>query len=271
MKQTLLSNINKSSKNHIYAALMMFCLLSINESHAKDQVAIPVISDGHLNQSQRIRGQLRARQFAVISAGLSAKLIRFSLSHGDKIKKGQQIAQFDCRIKQAEQAVINAKLNAASTKFEINQKLSSLNNISQLEVSQSEADVFIMTAELKKIEATLSECQIKAPFAGMITQKHVQPYQYVRVGEPLLELVDTRNLEVEMVIPSQWLSWLGRGATFNLTLDEINSTLDGNIDRIVGIVDPVSQTLRIIGVLKKPVKNLLPGMSGEVTFTERKQ
>lgn len=219
------------------------------------------------NTFQRIRGQLRSRHFAVISSGLSAKLIKFPLIHGDSVKKNQLIAQFDCRIKLAEKAVVDAKLKASKTKFKINKKLSTLNNISKLEVIQSEAEVFIMQAELKKINALLSECKITAPFAGIITEKHVQAFQYVREGEPLLELVNIKGLEVEMIVPSKWLSWLKNMAPFVLNIDELNISLNGKIDRIVGNVDPISQTIRIIGVLTSPVNELLPGMSGEVVFS----
>ena len=255
-----------------FLTFFIFFLLvtdSQSEPLPKLQAEITALQNSGYPEShvQRIRGQLRARQFTVISAGLSAKLINFPLSYGDKVINEQKLVQFDCRIKVAEKAVVNAKLKAARTKFSVNKKLSKLNNISQLDVSESEADVLIMKAELRKINAILSECQIKAPFSGIITQKYVQAYQYVREGDPLLELVDTKRLEVEMVVPSRWLSWLNSGVPFSLTLDELNLSLDGQIDRIVGNVDPISQTIRIIGILNSPIEKLLPGMSGEVIFS----
>lgn len=121
-------------------------------------------------------------------------------------------------------------------------------------------------AELNRIEALLSRCVVTSPFAAVVSEKLAQAFQYVKEGDSLLELVDTSNLEVEMVIPSKWLKKLAAGTQFSLQLDEFDTPVRAKIDRNVGTIDPVSQTIRVIGVLLSPPGKLLPGMSGEVIF-----
>ncbi len=218
-----------------------------------------------------LRGQLRARQFTIIAAGLSGKLISFPVTHGQRIKKGQKIAVFDCRMEKAEKAVLIAKLDAAKSKLEVNNKLASYKNISLLEVTLAKAEVAIQTSELNKSEALIANCIIKAPFSGIIADKMAQAHQYVKEGEPLLELINTSNLEVEMVVPSKRLATIPRGTVFSLQLDEKTTPIKAKIDRNVGAIDPVSQTIRVIGKLITPPKSLLPGMSGEIQFTTLKK
>jgi len=79
-------------------------------------------------------------------------------------------------------------------------------------------------------------------------------------------LVDTSNLEVEMVIPSRWLKRLSAGTVFAINLDESAQPVKARIDRNIGTIDPVSQTIRVIGTLISPPLSLLPGMSGEISF-----
>jgi RND family efflux transporter MFP subunit len=243
-----------------------------NTEQENQIVQTPLVSvtdqpeDEPLQQKQRIRGQLRSSQFTLLSAGIAAKIVAFPFSHGDRVTKKQLLVRFDCRSQHAEQAVIAAKLKATQVKYEVHKKLSKLNNISQLELNQSEAEVRVMEAEHKKVAALISECKIHAPFDGVITQKNVQAFQYVREGEPLLELVNSDQLEVEMVIPSVWLQWLKNDTPFSLLLDESSQLIEGKVSRIVGSIDPVSQTLRVIGVFPTKENSLLPGMSGEVVF-----
>jgi len=237
--------------------------------HADDIVKSPLIKP--LLKSQRvIRGQLRAREFTVIAAGLSGKLIRFPIMHGQRLKKGQSIAVFNCKMAAAEKAIAVAKLNAAKSKLEVNTNLAKYKNISQLEVTLSKAEVAIQRAELNRAQAILSDCTIKAPFSGVVTKKIAQAYQYIKEGDPLLELVNTAHLEVEMVIPSRWLTRLRIGTLFTIQLDEIPTPVKAKISRNVGTIDPISQTIQVIATLIKPAKELLPGMSGEINFLEKK-
>ena len=218
-----------------------------------------------------LRGQLRARQFTIIAAGLSGKLTSFPVTHGQRISKGQKIAAFDCRMETAEKAVVIAKLNAAKSKLAVNNKLASYNNISLLEVTLAKSEVAIQKSELNKSQALLANCTIKAPFSAIVSNKIAQAHQYVKEGEPLLELIDTSSLEIEMVVPSKRLAKIPKGTIFSIQLDEMGTPIKAKIDRNVGAIDPVSQTIRVIAKLINPPKSLLPGMSGEIKFTTLKK
>jgi len=215
-----------------------------------------------------IRGQLKAREFTIISAGLSGKLIKFSVDSGQIITKGDKLAVFKCKIESAEKDIAEAKLNAARNKLSANVELKKYNNISHLDVSLSKAEVAIQSAELKRAKAILSECTIVAPFSGIVVEKFVQAYQYIKQGDPLLELVNTANLEVEMVIPSKWLEKVSINTDISIMFDELSTSVKAKISRNMGVIDPVSQTIRVVAQLKSPSKQLLPGMSGEVSFTK---
>jgi multidrug efflux pump subunit AcrA (membrane-fusion protein) len=134
-------------------------------------------------------------------------------------------------------------------------------------LSLSKAALSIAQAELRRIDTLLSHCVVQAPFAGVITAKPVQAYQFVAKGGPLLDMINTTKLEVEMILPSRWLVEIRPGTRFSLLVDETGSRVDARVDRIVSQVDPVSQTVRVIGVLlDPPTPDLLPGMSGNIHF-----
>ncbi|NOQ34659.1 MAG: efflux RND transporter periplasmic adaptor subunit [Methylococcaceae bacterium] len=236
-------------------------------AYSDDVIKSPIFSMTSLSKSENVlRGQLRARQFTTIAAGIAGKLTRFPVTHGQRIKKGQTIATFDCRMEAAEKAVAVAKLNGAQSKLEVNTQLAKYKNISTLEVTLAKSEVAIQKAELNRARAILANCKISAPFSAIVASKIAQAHQYVKEGDPLLEIIDTSSLEVEMVIPSRWLQKMPKGTDFSIQLDEFATPINAKIDRNVGAIDPVSQTIRVIGKLVNPPKELLPGMSGEIKF-----
>ena len=249
--------------------LAISLLFTVSAAHADNLIKSPLTATLAAPKSENvIRGQLRARQFTTLAANLPGKLISFPVIVGQRLNKGQTIAVFDCQIEKAEKDVSLAKLGAAQSKLQVNTQLAQYKNVSELELTLSKSEVAVQKAELSRIEAVLSKCVVVSPFAAVVSEKVAQAFQYVKEGEPLLELVDTNHLEVEMVIPSRLLKKLANGTVFTLKLDEIDTPVKAKIDRNVGTIDPVSQTIRVIATLLNPPVALLPGMSGEVVFSD---
>ena len=70
-------------------------------------------------------------------------------------------------------------------------------------------------------------------------------------------------------MPSYWLRTIASGTAFKFAVDELGVVHDGKIVRIGAAVDPVSQTIKIVGVFIVRPENVLSGMSGNATFEGR--
>lgn len=213
-----------------------------------------------------VRGQLRPAEHTLLSAGIAGQITAIAVKTGSIIKQGELLVRFDCREQEAQQDIFAARLQAARTQLDVNDRLQSFNNISTLEVDLARAEMAIAEAESRRNSAVLDKCEIHAPFDGTVVARHVQVHQYVGVGEALLQVVNPASLEIEAVIPSSALSWVKVGEKFSLQLDETGAIVVATIDRLVGEVDPVSQTLRIFGRIDSTLDKLLPGMSGRLIF-----
>lgn len=214
-----------------------------------------------------VRAQLRPKTHTVLAARMNGLLKSFDVRPGALLSSGALIAQFDCQEQEAERAIIEARLRAANSKHKINLKLARMDNLSKLDLNLSAAELAIARAETQRSAAVLGKCTVFAPFDGMVMEKFIQPYQYVAEGEPLLRLVDTENLEVEMVVPSGWLKHMKVGVEFTLDLDDFNQQVQARIDRVIGEIDPVSQTVHIVGAIIKSPQGILPGMSGLIQLS----
>ncbi|PCJ40591.1 MAG: hypothetical protein COA71_10115 [SAR86 cluster bacterium] len=252
-------------------SVVLFALHSglVNAQSVEEIMAeINAVSPSLNNAGETYRGQLRPVNFTQISSGLDAKLNSFPVRAGNRIEQGEVIAEFNCAIEQANNTIELAREESAARSVEINERLRQLNNLSELELAQSRSELDIARAEVERTTSILSECVIRAPFSGTVTEKYVEAYQYVSQGEVLIELIDTRNLEIEMVLPSLNLRRYQVGRQFEFLIDETDQTVNAVIDRVVNVIDPVSQTVRVIGTLIQPPGNLMPGMSGVVFFPE---
>ena len=81
-----------------------------------------------------------------------------------------------------------------------------------------------------------------------------------------MTVVDLSRLEVEVIAPSRWLARLRPGTEFTFRVDETGDVFTGRVERIGAMVDAVSQTVRLHGILEGGGSRVLPGMSGVAEF-----
>jgi RND family efflux transporter MFP subunit len=217
-------------------------------------------------QSNVVRAQLVPLQKAVFSGGITAIVEEVHVNEGEFVKKGARLLTFDCDAIEASRQVAQARVESSEATLQVNIELVKLNSVGPLEVKLNQADLEAARGELDAVQAKIKHCDIRAPFDGAITMRAVDQHQFVAEGERMLELVSRDALEARMLMPSTSLSWLRVGSDFIMLIEEIDTSMKGEIVRIGGAVDPVSLTIPVFGRLDAEDERLLPGMSGRVQF-----
>lgn len=229
---------------------------------ARPAIAAPADSSG----DNRIRTQFAPRNEVVISSELSAKISSLPLRDGEAFRAGQTLVAFDCALFQAQLGKAKAALETGRQTLAVQQRLTELNSTGALELQQAQGKVNEGQAEVAYMQATVSRCSIQAPFAGRVAKRLAANHQYVTPGTPLLGLIDTSELELQLIVPSQWLTRLKVGSKFQVQVDELGKQIGARIVRIGARIDPVSQTVALTGVVEGSPAGLLPGMGGWATF-----
>ena len=121
-------------------------------------------------------------------------------------------------------------------------------------------------SELRIAELNVERCEIRAPFDGAVEEVVVNAFESIQPQVELMKIIMTDVLELEMVVSSEWVSWLTIGHPINVYIDEIQEDFNASISGIGANVDAVSQTIQLKGTITNASSALLPGMSGRVVF-----
>ncbi len=213
-----------------------------------------------------IRGLVKPVTRATLSSEISGRIISLPFKMGDRFKKGQLLVQFDCSLYKAELAAARAQLEAEKKKHENNLQLLELNAISKIEVDISAVEVKKADAEKQISSVRAQRCVIKAPYDGRVMELAVHEHESVGTDQPLLSILNDNQLEIELIVPSNWLTWLQREVEFKFLIDETGQDYNAAVAQLGASVDPVSQTIRVKGVFKSDAGNVLSGMSGTARF-----
>ncbi len=212
------------------------------------------------------RALVVASQEAVLSSELAARIKSIFVKEMEKFKKGDLLIQFDCSLYEAQKDVVKANENSALIKLKSDEQMLQMRSIGKYELELSMSQYEKAKSELRIAELNVERCEIRAPFDGAVEVVLVNAFESIQPQVELMKIIKTDVLELEMVVSSEWVSWLTIGHPINVYIDEIQEEFNASISGIGANVDAVSQTIQLKGTITNASSALLPGMSGRVVF-----
>ena len=207
---------------------------------AAQPVAEPVATPSDL-----VRGVVNPSSESTISSKMTARIVALPFSEGQSFAAGALLARFDCSQIKAELTAAQAAAAAYRKSYETNVELDQYEAIGKNELAVSQANLGKAQAEANAVATQLTDCDVRAPFAGKVVERLANVKEIAASGQPLLKIQSGHDVELELIVPSNWLNWLQPGATFAFKIDETGNTLRGRIKRFGAAVDPVSKTIRV--------------------------
>jgi len=212
------------------------------------------------------RALVVASQEAVLSSELAARITSISVKEMERFKKGDLLIQFDCSLYEAQKDVVRANENSALIKLKSDEQMLQMRSIGKYELELSISEYEKAKSELRIAELNVERCEIRAPFDGAVEEVVVNAFESIQPQVELMKIIKTDVLELEMVVSSEWVSWLTIGHPITVYIDEIQEEFNASISGIGANVDAVSQTIQLKGTITNASSALLPGMSGRVVF-----
>lgn len=220
--------------------------------------------------ADNVRGLIKPVEKAVISSEIRGKITDIPFKSGDAFKKGDLLVSFDCSFYRADMASADAAYKSKQKVYENNKQLLALNAISDIDVDISRSEVEMARAERTMRAIRVNQCKIKAPYSGRVIELAVSEHETVPAEKELLSILNDSDLEIELIVPSNWLNWLTVNETFSFQIDETGKTLDAKVSKMGAVVDPVSQTIKLTGKFDdQQFGDVLSGMSGTALFKQQ--
>ncbi|MDD9910257.1 MAG: efflux RND transporter periplasmic adaptor subunit [Ahrensia sp.] len=212
------------------------------------------------------RGVVMPNAEVTLSASVSGRIKTMPFRNGHAFRKGDTLVEFDCSRQEADLRGAKAVLSKARSYHKGKQRLKQRGAAGAQEVREAGADVETAKASVDGLSEIIRLCQITAPFDGRVVERHAETYEIPAVNAPVLSVVDSSRLELDLIVPSTWLRWVAEGTHFTFSVDELGKSFDARVLRLGAKVDPVSQTIKITGAFADAPQRVLAGMSGTARF-----
>ncbi|MBI2827535.1 MAG: efflux RND transporter periplasmic adaptor subunit [Planctomycetia bacterium] len=140
-------------------------------------------------------------------------------------------------------------------------------------VHEHQALLALRRAELALAQQNREDAILKAPFVGVIQQRHVAPGSYVTVGQMVVTLVRIDPLRFRAGVPERAATGLALGQKVRIFLEGVPDPIEARIDRISPALDVSSRALVIEADVKNAGDRWRSGLfaEGEIVFDARQQ
>jgi RND family efflux transporter MFP subunit len=126
-------------------------------------------------------------------------------------------------------------------------------------IAQAQARVEAADAELRRIQDVLDKRTVRAPFDGFIVAKHTEVGQWLSQNSPVFEVVELKEVDVQVMVPERHIQELHAGGKANVRIEALGEeVLQGVISRIVPQADTKSRLFPVMIRLKNPMHSGRP-------------
>lgn len=263
--------------------------------------AEPAPGDRILNAS----GYITARRIATVSAEITGRITEVLVEEGMRVEQDQVLARLDdalaqvdlrlagaqVRASEAALASLSAQLAEARRVLARNRGLEEKNFVTDAEITRSVAEVERLTADVARAEADLEAARqqadrareriddhvIRAPFAGVVTDKNAQPGEIVAPGSAgggftrtgICTLVDMASLEIEVDVNEAFISRVVEGQPVEARLDAWpDEPIPARVVAIIPTANRDKATVKVRIGLDRPDPRILPDMGVNVAFLQ---
>jgi RND family efflux transporter MFP subunit len=250
-------------------------------------------------------GYIVARRRATVSSKVTGKVMKVMLEEGQRVEAGQVIARLDDSNWKASLAQSNAQLqqaeaNVASAQtafddakpiFERSEKQKAAAVISAQSFDESHAQFNVARNNLliaqRGLEAAragvevaqhnLDDTVIRAPFAGIVTEKAAQPGELVspisagggftRTG--IGTIVDMDSLEVEVDVSENFINRVRPQQPVTIKLNAYPDwDIPGSVIAMIPTADRAKATVKVRIAIKQKDPRIIPEMGARVAFLD---
>lgn len=201
---------------------------------------------------------------------VGGKVVQKKISEGAMLKKGGILAKIDTR--DYENAYLSAKANyelAAGNLARV-RKLYKQGVAPQSQLDDATAAIRNTRAARDNAALMLERCTIKAPLAGTANRVFIEPGQFLKVGDPIAEIIQMDRVKVRVGIPESDVDAVRSIDDFDVTIDALGGrTFRAKKYFLSKTADPMARLYNLDLEIQNADGIILPDMFARIEIVKK--
>lgn len=227
--------------------------VAAEEAAAPTPVTVVEARRGPVAVQVATTSSVEAERTAKVLSQTSGVLTEVRVREGDQVAAGQVLARVDPRDRQL--ALEQAELRLARAEAELSRQARAFEAdlVSEYDFDKAKFDRDLAASERETARLELDRTEIRAPFAGRVTEVLLVAGAHLDPAQQLLTLSDFDTLVVRLYLPERDVVGLAPGQRARVRPEsEVGEALPGRIREISPVVDPTTGTVKVTVEVPSP-------------------
>jgi len=244
-------------------------------------VTIQTAGPARIKSAMTLPGEIRFNEdrTAHVVPRLAGVVEGISANLGQQVRKGQVlavIASTELSERRSELLAAQKRLSLAKTTFEREKKLweeniSAEQDYLQAQQAMREAEIAVHNAQQKLMalgaspsvsagSGALNRHEIRAPFDGMVVEKHIALGEAVKEDASIFTISDLSTVWAEIIVPAKDINVIRVGEKVTIRATAFDSTASGTVSYLGALVGEQTRTAKARVTLANPRMAWRPGL-----------
>jgi RND family efflux transporter MFP subunit len=250
---------------------------------ATEKPAVEVKSEAvsmiEVPRTLRLTGTLRGDRETDLAANANGRVLATSVERGEQVKPGQVLAKLDTRA--ASLSASEARAQVDSSRAQEEQAKIECDRYAQLKAKGAITDVeyqskitqcrtLPLNVQAASARAALAaqnvgDGLIRAPFAGVVSERFVEVGQFLRQDSRVLTIVSVDPLRLQIAVPESQVASVKEGAEVSFKVAAYpGRRFAGRVRFVSGALRATTRDLVVEALVPNSDRQLLPGMFADV-------
>ena len=214
----------------------------------------------HYVQTQ---GHIESENNVLVSAESMGTVTRLFVTEGQKVSKGQTLAQIDNSVIMRNIESMEAQLELATSVYERQKNLWDQKIGTEVQFLQAKTNKESLEKQLASLREQNDKTRIKAPISGNVDAVNVKAGENVAPGLPAFRVVNNNDLKIKARVSEAYVTDIKEGDKVRVDVSELDKEIEATVSFVGRTIDPLSRTFAVEVALPSE-RDLRPNMTATI-------
>lgn len=226
-------------------------------------VAVTEVAPIKFDHYVQTQASVEAEDNIAVSPKSPGVVVAVYVKEGQRVSKGQALAQIDNSILKGSIESLQSQLDLAKTVFERQQNLWNQKIGTEVQYLQAKSNKVMLERQLSSLQEQNNALRISSPINGTVDEVTAKIGEAVSPGQPAFRVVNTSDLKLTAKVSEAYSTQIEKGNKVKVMIPELKRELESVVTFVSRAIDPLTRTFTVEVKLPSD-KDLRPNMTGIV-------
>lgn len=192
-----------------------------------------------------VQGKVDAEENVQVNPEASGVITGIYVSAGQRVGRGQVLAQLDDKVLRQNIAQLQTQLELANSLYRRQKNLWDQKIGTEVQFLTAKSQKEGLQRQMGVLRSQQSMYKIKSPISGTVDKMDLKLGQAVSPGMPGITVVNTNNLKVEADVAESYAGRVNQGDEVEIILPDVPDSLTTKVTFASRVIDPVSRSFNV--------------------------